>query len=270
MIIAMKNIWKDAVQQLCQLRQTHPQLTLGMMISSMVLLVFLILQQLNARLLMLELQWLVVALLPTLVALFAGGYLACCRKFGADLNGILKTPVGNILPPTTHAAVPSGETVDLTALEKLAGQSPQRLVLTANKSQDAYVVEIVQAYLERIHSVQYLEIQTASPAPRFISLLPKTAFFSAGKIQTATIERLVAMLPDLKTDQLRAVFSTAMVSTLPESTSLIESLKLMRLMKLSQIAVVNSQQMLEGVLDIRGLELRIIDGVVDSAPEQIK
>ena len=68
-------------------------LVLASSLSALLLLLFGVFQQLGAAFLSLPAQWLLIAVLPVVVALFIGGYISRFKGFGVELEAALTAPV---------------------------------------------------------------------------------------------------------------------------------------------------------------------------------
>jgi len=71
-------------------------LIIGAIISLILLAVFGWLQTKDSKLLQLPSQWLAMAVLPIIVALFIGGFINRFKGFGVELESTLKAPVASL------------------------------------------------------------------------------------------------------------------------------------------------------------------------------
>ena len=141
----------------------HTTLFVGGIASIFMLLIFLILQYNEPKVLKLEFRWLLVAGVPLLASLIVGGYIKSFKGFGVELEASLSKPVTNIELTATEAMdeVPGNGKKSINYLRSLnpkLKKSISRLILVQGRKK-YYQPRALEIYLRELSGLKYIEIR---------------------------------------------------------------------------------------------------------------
>ena len=97
-------------------------LLLGSGIATVLLILFFVFQSYDASFLKLSAQWLALALLPAIFALFIGGYISKFKGFGVELESALQAPVTTLDLTVSDAVadIPGDEKKSIMYLDNMS------------------------------------------------------------------------------------------------------------------------------------------------------
>lgn len=251
----------------------HPLLVVCGIISFILLIIFLVLQWYQAKLLNLDAKWLIIAGVPLLYGLIAGGYIRSFKGFGIELETQLKSPLKELTLIATDAIMElpgdmkkSDQYLDnLSNLERF---KKERLIFYTNKK-NYYDLSIVRRYLRRLPNLKFIEIK--SEYEQFVGLLPIEIFktheyhtqhdFEEG--YNINDDVILKLIEAINNDQVLSLFNAEIIlERVGESEPLIEILPKVRDSKNGILAVVTNEGSLRGIVTKELVEAKIADEVL--------
>ena len=244
---------------------------LGFLLSVVILVTFGVLQEREAKFLSLESQWIFIAILPLLVALFIGGYITRFSGFGFDLEAALKEPVSasiDISATEVIAKVPAAEKQSVEYLESLSAEKKASIrLLRFDLGRAEYYIPIdVQVYLGSLPDLQFLEVISAEG--RFVCFLPASYFRLEAIGSTAQqfdADQIVKFTESLRNNNVLDDFrEVAVTRTVNSRDNLLDVIKLMWEEQVGITAVLSADNRYLGVLFIQDVEKKIANAVLKS------
>lgn len=246
----------------------HRILAISALFSLLMLVFFLYVQSEEPELLKLDGQWLAVSLLPVLIALLVGGYIAKFKGFGIELEGKLEAPVNSIQLTATDAIdkLPGNEKESLADLYRISEKQrleAKRLSFNMDKK-NYYGEDAIEEYIGSLPNLEYLEVKRANG--EFVCLLPISLFkvdedhnLNVNTNYNAIHKFLVSVD---KGNVLSAFAGPVITLTVQSSDSLIEVLRTLRSNDSNVAGVVSKERKLIGVITAPLVEKRIADEVL--------
>jgi len=231
------------------------------LISIVLLVVFLYLQYLEARILSLETRWLLVAGAPLLVALLAGGYIKKFKGFGIELEGLLRNPIGRVSLIATDVleGLPVHEKGTYRQLERLSDErraKVKRLSFISGK-RHYYGSDAIREYLAGLPYLEYFEVKKADG--HFLYLIPVEIFKSGGDIYEG-LERFIRAIEE---NSIAEVFGEdAIGESVREDESVVSVVPKIRESRFGVLPVVSGSGRLIGIVNTHVIESRITDEVI--------
>ncbi len=236
-------------------------------ILSVILLLFLgWLQSEEAKFLNLSPQWLAIAVLPVLVALFAGGFITRFKGFGVELEATLRTPVAsmNLTASGAVADIPGDEKKSFLYIDNLPDDKKlaTRRLLFRSGRQDFYTPHGIERYAQELPNIKYFEIRTESG--EIICFIPISTFRDTAQPRRALdFEKLKLLVQAIKQNEVPNAFKeSAITLTVSNDQSLVDVLKKMRTESAEFAPVVSPTGKYLGVVFARDVERRIADSVL--------
>lgn len=229
--------------------------------SLILLFVFLYLQHLEAKILSLDTKWLVVAGVPLLIALIAGGYIKRFKGFGIELESLLRNPIGrvNVIATDVLEGLPFHEKGTYDQLQRLSDKNREkikRLSFISGKK-DYYGPDAVNEYLEGLPYLEYFEVKKADGC--FLYIIPVDIFKSAQNMH-GMLERFIRAMEE---NNIAEIFGDdAIGESVAEEESLVSIVPKIRENKFSVLPVVSSSGRLIGIVNTQMIESRITDEVI--------
>lgn len=230
-------------------------------ISIVLLTVFLYLQYLGARILTLETRWLVVAGVPLLIALIAGGYIKKFKGFGIELESLLRNPIGrvNLIATDVLEGLPVHEKGTYEQLNRLSDKEREkikRLSFIIGK-EDYYGHDAINAYIEGLPYLEYFEIKKSDG--QFLYIIPVKVFKSTPHLH-GMLERFIRAIEE---NNITEIFGDdAICESVVEEESLVSIVPKIRENKFGVLPVVSSSGRLIGIVNTQMIESRITDEVI--------
>jgi uncharacterized integral membrane protein len=244
-------------------------LIIGAIISLILLILFGWLQTKESELLQLPSQWLAMAVLPIIVALFVGGFITRFKGFGVELESTLKSPVTslNLTASDAVADIPGDEKRSFEYLNGLSYEKKQatRWLLFKSGRRNFYTPYGIETYMRELPNIRYFEIK--SEAGDFICFLPVSVFRNESQHYDESIdsEKLRKFIGSIEQNNVPIVFSDfAIKLKVSSEQALVEVLKVMRLEKSDFAAVVSPSGKYLGVVLANEVERKIADSVLAS------
>ena len=245
----------------------------GISSSFLLLIIFGVLQEREAKFLTLSSQWIFLSILPILVALFVGGYITKFKGFGVELESALKASVSTSIElkaTDALADIPGDEKQSLEYLHNMSREkalSIRRLVFESGRK-TYYALSVVREYLEKLPNLDFIEVRTKEG--QFICYIPINFFKGQGdpsRYYQVDVEKLGRFVDAIEKDNVKASFSGIAISlVVKSSSSLVQVLKTMRDEKVDMVAVVSDSGRYLGVLFSRDVERKVADAVLRSKP----
>jgi len=245
----------------------------GISSSLLLLIIFGVLQEREAKFLTLSSQWIFLSILPILVALFVGGYITKFKGFGVELESALKVSVSTSIElkaTDALADIPGDEKQSMEYLRNMPREkvlSIRWLVFESGRK-NYYAVSVVREYLEKLPNLDFLEVR--SKEGQFICYMPVSFFKGRSDsdvyyhFDTEKLERFVGAI---ERDNVKASFPDIAISlVVKSSSSLVQVLKSMRDEQVDMAAVVSDSGRYLGVLFSRDVERKVADAVLRSKP----
>lgn len=231
---------------------------------SVVLFVILDLLKLNdASVLKIEWVWIVVGLLPILIALFLGGYIKKVNVKGFEVETIFSAPTSTV---TLTASDVRG---DIKSVDKMGGQHLRSLsaeyrrsiigLRFMNREKGFYNNQMVAEYLRLMPNLEYLLALTKRGS--FVGLLPvKSVCDSKGRSDSELIDRF---LNAAASENLQSEFPNEGITlTVHGQQSLVDVLEKMKDQGANVAAVVSPAETYLGIVKVSDIERRIAETVI--------
>lgn len=230
----------------------------GILFSLSIVLFLTLLNLLNDPFLRLPLHWLLIALLPVLVALFIGGYVTELKGFGFELKNALNTPV-NVLSLTKTADVIAkipriSKATAITATGYFEDNEIARWLVFETGKKKFYTVEAIQLYIKALVNLEYFEVRTENDG--IVCFIPVSVF----KNNVENIQRFINAIEKNKVPD--AFPGTAITLKVSSDRDIVTVLKEMRSERADFAAVISKSGKYLGVVSACDIEKKIIDAVV--------
>lgn len=242
-------------------------LIIGAIISLILLTIFGWLQSEESKLLQLPSQWLAMAVLPLIIALFIGGFIARFKGFGVELESALKAPVASLSLTASDAVadIPGDEKRSFIYLEGLSYEKKQatRWLLFKSGRSNYYTPHGIETYMRELPNIEYFEIK--SEAGDLICFLPVSVFRNESQHYNENIdyEKLSKLIESIEEDNVPIAFSdSAITLKVSSEQALVDVLKVMRAEKANFAAVVSPSGKYLGVVFANEVERKIADSVL--------
>lgn len=257
----MKRIWEE-----------HSILIVSSLISLALLIMFVVLQGKNSQILNLNTRWVVVAGVPILVALVAGGYIKKFKGFGVELESKLRTPVATLKLKATDA-ITGMHGDEKGSIERLMDFSHEQIERTKRLSfilgKSSYGQHAIIRYFRHLERLEYVEVKKESG--EFVCLIPISTFKSHGTIvgepvnEEFSSREVDRFIQSLERESVRGAYSDACIDlTVGKDESLIGVLKKMRGANKDLAVVVDPERCFLGIITSGDIEHRIADDVLYS------
>lgn len=258
----MKRIWEE-----------HSILIVSSFLSLILLIMFVVLQSKNSQILDLNTRWVLVAGVPLLVALVAGGYIRKFKGFGVELESKLRTPIATLKLKATDAitGVHGGEK---ESTERLPDFSHEQIERTKRLSfilgkREFYGPQAIIRYFRHLRRLEYVEVKKESG--EFVCLIPISTF----KIYETNVEEPIngefsspevdRFIQSLERENVRSAYSDVCIDlTVGKDEPLIDVLKTMRGANKDLAVVVDPERCFLGIITSGDIEHRIADDVLYS------
>jgi len=235
------------------------------------LLFFGILQDREAKFLSLSSQWIVISILPILVALFVGGYITKFKGFGVELEAALKEPVSSSIDlkaTDVISEIPGDEKQSLEYLNRMSQSkalSIRWLVFTLGR-RNYYTPQGIREYLMRLPNIEFLEVQTKEG--QFSCYLPIVYFKResvSDRYDLFDMDKIQRFIDALEEGNVKESFAgVSIFISVKNSDNLMQVLKTLREEQVNMAAVLSDQGRYLGVLFSQDVERRIADAVLKS------
>ena len=239
----------------------------GAILSLILLSVFGWLQTTESKLLQLPSQWLGIAVLPILLALFVGGFITRFKGFGVELETTLKAPVASLSLTASDAVadIPCDEKRSFMYLEGLSNEKKlaTRWLLFRSGKNNYYTTGGIERYLREMPNIEYFEIK--SDKGDFICFIPISVFRKKEQHYDENIdyENLQKLIVSIEEGNVPTAFiEWAITLKVSSVQGLVDVLKLMRAEKAEFAAVVSPRGKYLGGVFSNEVERKIADSVL--------
>lgn len=243
----------------------------GAVISILLLLFFGLLQEKGAKFLSLSSQWIFIAIMPILVALFVGGYITKFKGFGVELESALKETVSTSIELKASEAIADilgDEKQSMAYLRDMSipkALSIRWLVFELGRK-NYYSPQSIKTYLTKLSNIDFLDIRTKKG--QFVCYLPKKYF----KKEDAAIQdglfdmdKIRQFIVSLENEEIEEKYAGIAISVAVKSTdNLMQVLKTLRDENVNMAAVTSEQGRYLGVLFSNDVERKIADAILKS------
>ena len=231
-------------------------LFVGSMISIFLLVAFILLQQLFPSSLGLDVRWVVVAAVPLILALITGGYIKGFKGYGLELEFTVQEPI-TFLDLRAREVLVSSAGIRKQTLEEFTLISRERKrkitrLQFVTRRRNYYDLEVIKQYLRELPNLEYFEV--VSPGQKFLCLLPASLF------REESLSDLNRFVYALEGSRITSVYANdAITFTIRDEQSIIDVLELLRRHGLEMAVVVDSREVVVGVVKTSDIERRITD-----------
>jgi len=244
---------------------------IGASVSVVLLLLFGLLQEREAKFLSLSSQWIVVSIMPILVALFVGGYITKFKGFGVELESALKETVSTSIELKATDAI-----ADIPGDEKQSMEYLHRLSRTKALSIRWLVFELarrnyyspygIREYLMKLPNIEFFEVRTSKG--EFVCYIPIGYFKKEGEIdeyELFDMNKMRQFVDAIEEGNVKESFAGIAISVFVKSSdSLVQVLKTLRNEHANMAAVISESGRYLGVLFSHDVERKIADAVLRS------
>jgi hypothetical protein len=255
----MAKIWRE-----------HMILLICCLVAVLLLVLFGLLKWLGSSVLNLEAKWMIIAGVPILIGLIAGGYIKKFKGFGVELETELEKPVEDLHLTATDAMIklPRITKDDLSKLETFTPEQikgTKRLGFTSSRKHD-YISEATRMYFEKLRFLEFVEVK--NPSDEFLCLIPIEIFreppasgqADVRRYNMYQIDRFIHALEEDKT--LLEFGPVCITTTVLKDADLVSALKILRNNAKKEAAVVDADNQFVGLITEAEIERRIADGVL--------
>jgi uncharacterized integral membrane protein len=240
----------------------HSTLIYGVAISIILLLLFLVLQTRDSAILKLDSKWLIVAGVPILIALFAGGYITKFKGFGVELEAKLKKTIDKVdlIVEDVTEEFPEDVKGSIPRLDEITEEERgrvKRLAFIAGKT-GYYGPNAVEYYINRLSRLSFFEIRDKQG--KFICLLPTDIFKRGDGVEYDKLDMFIDSLE--RNIVLEEFGSFAVTNKVAPKETLVNVLAKVRYSSYGMLPVVNQEGKMVGIVSAREIEKRIADEVL--------
>lgn len=234
----------------------------AIIVSIVLFIAFLSLQSYDAKMLNLDVKWLVVASIPLIIAILRSNLIRKFKGFGFELETRLQEPVGriNLVAANALADLPRDEKQSRAYLQTLSQTKQaqtQRLTLREGR-QDYYRASVLSEYIRYLPNLKYLEVLNNEGI--FIALIPIELFRSDEFIDEQKLHMFVELLAN---NEIANFLPHSIIrDTISESENLIDVLPIVRKSRYGLLPVISHNGNILGVITTELVESRIADEVL--------
>lgn len=246
----------------------------GISFSFLLLIIFGVLQEKEAKFLKLSSQWIFISILPILVALFVGGYITKFKGFGVELESALKASVSSSIDLKATDAlsdIPGDEKQSLEYLHNMPRERALsiRWIVFESGRRNYYTPYGIREYLEKMPNLSFIEMRTKEG--QFICYIPINFFkgqIDSGGYDRFDMEKLGRFVSAIEQGNVQESFSNIAISlVVKSSSSIVDVLKAMREEQVDMAAVISDRGKYLGVLFNRDVERKVANAVLRSKPD---
>src|SRR3972149_3631895 len=246
----------------------HQLLMLGLAATFILLIIFTILQQFAPSAMQLDVKWIVVAAIPIILALIAGGYIKIVKGFGFELEVRIKEPIATLDLKAREVYIPTRgirkDTIDY--LERLSADRKRRITRLqfSIRRRDYYDPYAITEYIRDLPNLEYFEV--VRPGGAFICLIPVSLFYFDKEKHETNIDELRSFVQSLENNSVMQLFVTITTSfRISADLSIINVLELLYSQGVIAAVVVDSKGAVIGIINSSDIEKRIATEVIFEA-----
>ena len=245
-------------------------MTIGIIISLIILGGLLYLQEIDAKVLTLDVKWLVVASIPIILAILFSDIIQKFKGFGIELKTRLQEPIGklNLIASDAISELPGDMKQSINYIQGMPATRRLRVQrLTFVKGHERhYSKDAVIDYINLLPNLKYFEI--VNQQGKFLALIPIEVFRNENNtfIDDARISMFINSLPE--TENISGFFTDyvniIIFDSLYSDKNLLEALRLVRKSKFNLLPVLTNDNYLLGIVTSGLIESKIADEVLNS------
>lgn len=240
-------------------------LIFGVVFSLVLLFIFGWLQSTDSKILTLPSQWIAIAVLPLLIALFIGGFIKSFKGFGIELEAALKTPITslNLTASDAVADIKGDEKRSMMYLDGLSSDQKNEVkwLLFRTDKKGYYRSYAVIQYLRELTKIQYFEIRGKSD--KIVGFIPISVFKDSTDYNDFNEDMIQQFITAIDAGNVAKVFKDSMITLKVSSKQgLVEVLKAMRSENAEFAAVMSPTGKYIGVVLATEVEKKIADSVI--------
>jgi hypothetical protein len=223
---------------------------------------FLYLQRQESKLLELDTKWVVVALIPLIVAILKSNIIQRFQGFGFELETRLEDPIGRISVVATDAlvSIPEDEKASLEhlySLDHAKREETRRLTLVQGRGSH-YNEYAMRQYLEELPNLEHLEVRDENG--QFVALLPIGLFRNQDSVDMRQVDKLLRAIENRSVSD--DFGTSAITKSVRDEESLLTLLPKLRESRFGLLPVTSSNGQLLGIVTTEIVEKRIADAVI--------
>lgn len=250
----------------------HSILIIGIILSVLLLVFFVVLQSRDSSILKLDSRWILISGVPILIGLIVGGYIKSFKGFGIELEARLNDPITAIELKATSAIMelPGDEKKSSEYIQNLSTaqlRNTKRLGFILGR-RGYYTPQVVAVYLKKLTNLEYLEVKKRSG--EFVCLIPVNVLkdpdecfdFALNDHVHAQINKFIR---SLERENILQQYSDVCINLIVEKDeSLIEVLAKMRSSNKRVAVILDERDWFLGAIVSEDIERRIADNVLYS------
>ena len=248
----------------------HAIMVLGLLCTVFLLIIFLLLQHFIPSVLQLDAKWIVVTLIPLVLALIIGGYVKVIKGFGFELEASIEEPVITIDLEARRAltSLPPFEKRRIRDLERMSRNQKRRIArlrFSAGRP-NYYDASAVSQYMRELPNLEYFEV--LSPSGMFLCLIPVDYFKLNEEIIMERIDDfIIALEANTILDEYRQDVTTLSVQA---EQRIVDVLEILRIHATDTAIVLDTRGSAVGIVRTSDIEKRIADEVLLAAKRKKK
>ena len=237
----------------------------GVASSAILLGLFIYLQKYSPNMLKVPAQWVAVAALPIVVALFAGGYITKFSGFGIELETTLKSPISETLVQSPVAIISDIQGDNKESVSALQTWTRDKKLETRYlrfiEGSSAYRASDVAEYLKALPNLYFLEVIDSEG--KFVCLLLIDAFVTDESSSAYDMQKIANFVKSIASSNVAEKFGKlAITTTLVENTDLINVLKKMKKEQVKYVGIISPNGQYLGVALQSEIEHQIANSVL--------
>jgi hypothetical protein len=238
----------------------------GAILSGLLLLIFLFLQQYEVKMLLLDVKWLAIAAIPLLIALLRSGLITEIEFFG--IKARLNTSIGDsdlLGANASEALAPLSDDnkQSETYIRRLPKNKRSKIkILTFREGlNNYYQTNAVITYFRYLPNLQYVSVVNNNGI--FIGLIP-IEFFVLEDRENKVDEAVISSFIETLSENLILVKykSIIITETISDAENLFQTLLKVRRSKNNLLAVVTENRQFLGIVTVSSVESKIADIVI--------
>lgn len=238
-------------------------ITIGSVISVLILALFIFLDYNFDSLLDLNSQWVVLSSIPLIVALFIGDHISYFKGFGFEIKSEVSRSISNYvygMGRENIISIPREHKRTAQYLNSLPEDDLKevRLLTFVEGREDYYGEEAISIYLSRLPNLQFFEIINENG--RFVCLVPSDVFKVGDELNYDNINVFIRSVEERRV--LEAYREVSISRAVRSDQSLLDVLPEARESKFNIVPVLNDDGELIGVITKEKIEKLISDAVL--------
>lgn len=238
-------------------------ITIGSIISALILALCIFLDYNFDSLLDLNSQWIVLSSIPLIIALFIGDHISYFKGFGFEVKSEVSRPISNYVYEMGREniiSVPREHKRNAQYINSLPeeGLKEVRRLTFVEGREEYYGEEAISIYLSRLPNLQFFEIVNNNG--RFVCLIPSDIFKVGDEVNRENINIFIQSVEERNV--LEAYREVAISRAVRSDQSLLDVLPEARESKFNIVPVLNDNGELIGIITKEKIEKLISDAVL--------